>query len=478
MVYSDPATRQYVGSPTILVLPGGGLLASHDRFPLDSRLAAPLSSASSAAPAAKSASTVEVWPCSAASVFLSNSSDGATWQPLSTAPGQYWSSPFLLGGAWPAGAFVWPPPRGLGRQSPPSSAALATQKHRPYCHSPLPPLCMSALCPAAGALYLLGTTSSEPGASVSVSRSGDGGATWAQQAAVLAPPRGCSFASGSVPTLLAGSWVYRGVELYCGALRWPQSYQAVVIYASQYSDLLDPASWAATPPAPFRSEWIPAWMPGPVVSGGYLEGNAVEGRDGRVLLLLRCRVYDAAARIYDLQHACLLRLEGSVARRNASLAWRGFVSMPGGGNKFSVKFDEGSGQYLALTNPSVDRYGANADARNILVLAHSPNLIDWRVAATLLRPAPGAPWDASLWGESYQYADWATQGGDLLAVVRTSTDGADSFHNSNRCEACGRAGVESGAGGRGRGKTAPELLPSGPPPAGLLQNNFQALEGL
>ena len=50
------------------------------------------------------------------------------------------------------------------------------------------------------------------------------------------------------------------------------------------------------------------------------------------------------------------------------LQWAGFVSMPGGGNKFTARFDSGTGQYLALTNPSIDRYGGNADARNILVL--------------------------------------------------------------------------------------------------------------
>jgi hypothetical protein len=42
--------------------------------------------------------------------------------------------------------------------------------------------------------------------------------------------------------------------------------------------------------------------------------------------------------------------------------------MPGGGNKFTVPYDGSTGQYLALNNPSINRYGSNADARSILVL--------------------------------------------------------------------------------------------------------------
>lgn len=54
------------------------------------------------------------------------------------------------------------------------------------------------------------------------------------------------------------------------------------------------------------------------------------------------------------------------------LLWEGFVSMPGGGNKFTVRRDDAAGLYLALTNPSIDRYGGNPDARNILTLVGDP----------------------------------------------------------------------------------------------------------
>ena len=166
---------------------------------------------------------------------------------------------------------------------------------------------------------------------------------------------------------------------------------------------------------------LPAWMPGPVVSGGFREGNAVRLPEGGAGLLLRCRVYDKQGRMYDLQHACFFKLRPRPAASGrqgqqaavgpllvpgahsgsglgglrhlqqqadhgqppqqepvpeaasplGALAWQGFVSMPGGGNKFIVRYDAGTAQYLALTNPSIDRYGSNPDARNILVLVSS-----------------------------------------------------------------------------------------------------------
>ena len=54
--------------------------------------------------------------------------------------------------------------------------------------------------------------------------------------------------------------------------------------------------------------------------------------------------------------------------------------MPGGGNKFTVRYDNMSRLYLSLTNPSIDRYGGNPDARNILMLVRIVLLCIWKGA--------------------------------------------------------------------------------------------------
>lgn len=148
--------------------------------------------------------------------------------------------------------------------------------------------------------------------------------------------------------------VSRGFELWCGGrLEWPQGYQAVVLAARVGSDLMDPRSWVQSVPHPFTPDMLPKWMPTPVVSGGYLEGNVVRSPRGGISLLLRCRVYNAARQTYTMQHACLFDVVGwddpgggaggdfndlgAHGRPRPALSWQGFVSMPGGGNKFVVR---------------------------------------------------------------------------------------------------------------------------------------------
>ncbi|PSC68514.1 glycosyl hydrolase [Micractinium conductrix] len=380
VAYSDPATGVYLGSPSIARLNPDILLISHDFFPQYGK--------------------------EKATEVLSSKAGGASWQPLALVPRIFWATLFV---------------------------------HR-------------------GAVYLLGTDDDAGANGVSMARSLDGGITW-NQSVVLRPPPGCSFATGTVPVLLQGGFLYRSMEYWCGpTCSWPQGYIATLISAPAGgdADLLAPGAWRMARGVQFDGpSMLPAWMPAPVVSGGYLEGSAVRLPGGTgVGLLLRCRVYDAQSRTYTLQHACFFTLgpspvlsdapatRGAAGGGNSTvwhqgsgdggmLRWQGFVDLPGGGNKFVCRWDPFTRRYLALTNPSIDRYGANPDARNILVLAHSPNLRDWRVATTLLVPHDGMPWEESLWKTGYQYADWIVDGDDIVASIRTAYDGANSFHDSN-----------------------------------------------
>ncbi|KAL4429835.1 hypothetical protein ABPG77_010952 [Micractinium sp. CCAP 211/92] len=153
-------------------------------------------------------------------------------------------------------------------------------------------------------------------------------------------------------------------------------------------------------------------------------------------LLASCRPAALQGRTYTMQHACLFELRPSpgvepAAAGQDALQWRGFVDMPGGGNRFTARWVPQARLYLALTNPSIDRYGANADARNILVLVYSNDLLSWRIATTVLLPNDGLTWEQSLWMTGYHYTDWIVDGSDILAAIRTAYDGAHSFHDSN-----------------------------------------------
>lgn len=66
------------------------------------------------------------------------------------------------------------------------------------------------------------------------------------------------------------------------------------------------------------------------------------------------------------------------------------------------------------------------------MLVYSTNVIDWRIATTVLQPNDGLTWDASLWFTGYEYVDWVVEGSDIVMAVRTAYNGAHSFHDSNR----------------------------------------------
>lgn len=133
------------------------------------------------------------------------------------------------------------------------------------------------------------------------------------------------------------------------------------------------------------------------------------------------------------------------------------------------RYDPSTRLYWSFTNPSIDRYGTNADARNILVLACSSNLEDWRIAETVLVPNDGLDWDASLWVTGYQYVDWVFDGPDMLLAIRTAFDGAHSFHDSNRWDgiAGGDRGKDAGHGKDARHGRLQTSMPCATSPGGV-----------
>jgi len=186
-----------------------------------------------------------------------------------------------------------------------------------------------------GAAYLLGTGGVGGGA-VAIARSDDGGGTWRSTELFRLPDRAVgSYATGATPVLFAQGRLWRAFELWrsphrraqhascacehleqqggcccvCAGFpcvcakhysllaitaaaggmqtlsvrcdsrgmlcfhRWPEDFEAVLISAPESSDLMDPASWAMTPPLAFDDTWLRGHgLPG-TATAGYLEGG-------------------------------------------------------------------------------------------------------------------------------------------------------------------------------------------------------------
>ena len=157
------------------------------------------------------------------------------------------------------------------------------------------------------------------------------------------------------------------------------SFHSCVVSAPSDADLLDAANWTISNKIPFDPNWVPEDWDAPA-RPCWLEGNIVLAPNGELWNILRLNASPMVNR------AVIVRLaeEGSRISFDPS---RGFIDFPGGGTKFNIRYDAGSGLYIALvnnvTNPAWPRQ------RNILSLSVSPDLINWRLVHTLMRDQSG-----------------------------------------------------------------------------------------
>jgi len=351
----DAATRTYLGSPSLVRLENGGLLATHDYF---------------------GPGCPRNWQNEEhlTSVYRSEN-DGRTWYNVTHISGAFWTTLFL--------------------------------------HM--------------GAVYLLGT--SQQYGSIVVRRSADGGNTWTHPADSKSgllfeggpfhePP---NYHCAPVPVLKRNGRLYRAFE-DCDPCNWGAGFQSLVISADEDDDLLDAASWRMSNKLPFNPTWVPRkW--GVLGSPGWLEGNVIEAPNGEIWNILRFHadpLVDKAAVVKVLEEGRRLSFDPST----------GFIDLPGGGHKFTIRKDRVSGMYLTLSNNNTDpKYPRQ---RNVLSLAATDDLVHWSTVCVLIEDDSHLSHEESIARVGFQYVDWQFDGDDIVYLVRTAYNGAHSYHDSNR----------------------------------------------
>ncbi len=284
------------------------------------------------------------------------------------------------------------------------------------------------------AVYLLGV--SPMYGDITIRRSDDNGNSWSlpkdSRSGLLFPAgpgdQPPNYHCSPMPVAQIGGRVYRAFE-DCLPDRWPGSFQSCVISADAGADFLHAANWTMSNKLGFDQSWVrPDW--GTWDDNGWLEGNVVVDPDGQMWNVIRVSGITERRENWSLwDHAAMIRVDDE-GRSLSFDPQTGFIDLPGGHSKFTIRWSPKAGSYLTLSNGNLDRQ--KPTHRAVLSLYRSDDLREWRHCKVLLADDSGNDYYTSSRTTGFQYVDWDFDGPDILYLSRTAYDGAHSYHDSNR----------------------------------------------
>lgn len=262
-----------------------------------------------------------------------------------------------------------------------------------------------------GALYMMGTAT--PRGDIIICRSDDMGRTWSfpdetrSDEGILL--RG-KYHSAPVPVVVHGGRIWRAMETNTPG----EKRRAFVMSAPVDADLMQASSWSRSE----QLDYDPAWIDG----NGFrqwIEGNIVVAPDQSLVNVLRVDEHTYG------RSAAIVRVLSP--ERLAFDPRRDIVEMPGGGKKFTIRYDSLSQRYWSLTSAVCEEFRGLAHGgiyangihcgliRNTLTLISSKDLRHWKVERTVIR-------SDNPFFDGFQYVDWQFDGDDLIAVIRLAME--------------------------------------------------------
>lgn len=347
VAYSPASSGQFIGSPSIAILPNGDYVASHDLF------------------GPKSTEHV-----SAVSMIYRSSDKGKSWKQIAEINGQFWSKLFVH------------------------------QK----------------------TLFLMGTNRHHGNAIIR--KSVDGGVTWsAPSDASNGLLKEGEYHCAPMPVIEHNGKLWRAMEDAAGPPKqWGKRYSAFMMSIALESDPMIASNWTSSNIMRFDSTYLNGHFT------GWLEGNAVVAPDGSIVDILRVddrTTLDEKAAIVNIS------ADGKTATFDRD---KGFVNFPGGGKKFTIRYDPRSKLYWTLSNfipddvKAANKGKAPGSIRNTLALLSSKDLVNWEFRKNLLQ-------HPDVVKHGFQYVDWLFDGKNILFLSRTAYDdglgGARNNHDAN-----------------------------------------------
>lgn len=219
-----------------------------------------------------------------------------------------------------------------------------------------------------------------------------------------------------VPIVYHKGRIWTAIEYGC----WKQGYHDTgVISIDENEDLCNPDNWVISPFVHYESTW-----PG-VIRGGnpsVLEGNLVITPDGRLVNILR---YETIGGDPEYGKAVVMRVDDE--HPDKPQIFEMCIDFPGNLSKFAIRRDDKTGIYLALINRAHKPWYKQ---RNILSLASSKDLINWKVVKDLIN-YDDKDWPEGALQVGFQYPDFLINGDNLYFVSRTALNGANNYHDAN-----------------------------------------------
>lgn len=230
----------------------------------------------------------------------------------------------------------------------------------------------------------------------------------------------------TTPVLIANGRIYKAFEDSNIWALEDNKYgpkKAFVLSCDLNDDILDGSNWIASNYITITADWVMEQI-GTTTTAHHgtptLEGNMVQGTDGKIYNILRLNCEPANGYAIRLE----LSADGttlSYPTENAT------IEFPGGENKFNIRYDATTGYYLALVNNNTAPYWPMQ--RNVLSLTASKDLVNWEVVETILVDRTMLNFDVSMAIHGFQYVDWCIDGEDIVFAVRETMGESNYFHN-------------------------------------------------
>ncbi len=253
-----------------------------------------------------------------------------------------------------------------------------------------------------GKLYMMGC--GRGGANLMIACSEDNGLNWTSPTVILEG----GFHSAAVPVAVHDGRIWRACETQ--GTDTPKK-RPFVVSAPADADLLDAANWTKSAELAVDNDIT---VEDKTVTE-LIEGNMVATPNGKLYNILRAssKVTSQLAARISVENEHTLRFTVS----------NDMITLPGGGKKFTIRYDERSKRYWAITNPAsanmkgqkhngIYANGITYDlVRNRMVLCYSTDLNTWVQYKEIV-------YDPDPFFHGFQYVDWVFDGDDIAAVCR------------------------------------------------------------